>query len=150
MNAHLALVAALALLIIAATPTHALRTSELRNVWGPRCGGFKRQTLTLPCRVRLNQVDVRAAQAFYEIGRIMAKHNYFPPQASTGAYNCRQIKGGGGSGYSLHAYGIAADFSWHKNPLTRNPPRLVTDMPVSLLIHLVPFCAQHAPFCCWR
>jgi peptidoglycan hydrolase-like protein with peptidoglycan-binding domain len=42
--------------------------------------------------------------------------------------NCRKITGG--SGYSLHAYGIAADLNWSTNPYGS---RLVTDMPGAMI-----------------
>lgn len=55
-------------------------------------------------------------------------HNYRTRKADTGAYNCRKITGG--SGYSLHAYGIALDINWQSNPYG---PTLVTDMPAAMV-----------------
>lgn len=55
-------------------------------------------------------------------------HKYATRKADTGAYNCRKITGG--TGYSLHSYGIALDINWQSNPYGS---RLVTDMPSAMI-----------------
>lgn len=101
-----------------------LATSALRNLWAPACGR-KGRTYTA---------------AYRALDTVMHRHDYHPRPGVTGAYNCRKITGG--SGYSLHAYGVgdiftfwtgvrcatslAVDINWDTNPYG---PRLVTDMP---------------------
>jgi hypothetical protein len=73
-------------------------------------------------------VDRRTVPVWRAVEAIMAKHRYPIRKVDTGAYNCRQITGG--SGYSLHAYGIAVDVNWSTNPYG---PNLVTDMPPAMI-----------------
>jgi hypothetical protein len=73
-------------------------------------------------------VKSAAAPAFFALNDILKKHNYRTRRADTGAYNCRKITGG--RGYSLHAYGIAADLNWQSNPYSK---RLITDMPMAMV-----------------
>lgn len=80
-------------------------------------------TLTLWSGARIT-VRTETVEAFRELDGICKRWNYVLRKSVTGAYNCRRITGG--SGYSLHAYGIAADFNWDTNPYG---PKLVTDMP---------------------
>lgn len=92
-----------------------LNTGQLRNAWGPPCA-------IVPARVVLFggapiTVDHRAAQAFKALSACMDRHDYpatptNPP--TTGAYVCRAITGG--TGFSLHAFGIAVDIRWNENP----------------------------------
>jgi len=72
-------------------------------------------------------VDKRTVSAFLALSACLRAHDYRTRRADTGAYNCRRITGG--SGYSLHAYGIAADLNWSTNPYGK---RLVTDMPPAM------------------
>lgn len=94
-----------------------LTTPQLRTVWGPPC----KMTST---RVVLYggapiTVDHRTKEAFEALSKCLEDHDYSaqtsPP--TTGAYNCRAITGG--TGYSLHAYGIAVDVRWAENPYQR-------------------------------
>lgn len=99
-----------------------LSTSALRNAWAPACTGpFALVELHGEGRIsiRANTVD-----AWKALDACLVAHDYKTRRADTGAYNCRRITGG--TGYSLHAYGIAADLNWQSNPYG---PRLVTDMP---------------------
>jgi hypothetical protein len=66
--------------------------------------------------------------AFLALNECLRRHDYRAHPGQTGAYNCRPITGG--TGYSLHAYGIAADINWSANPYGR---RLVTDMPRAMI-----------------
>jgi len=104
-----------------------LGTTALRKAWAPACG-------PATSRVRIDlygagSITVRreCEAAFRALNDCLRAANYRTRKADTGAYNCRKITGG--TGYSLHAYGIAADLNWQTNPYGR---RLVTDMPKSM------------------
>jgi hypothetical protein len=104
-----------------------LTTSQLRNAWGPACApASHRVTIDLHGAGRIT-VDRRTQAAFVALNACLKAHGYAIRRADTGAYNCRRITGG--TGYSLHAYGIAADLNWQTNPYGRN---LVTDMPPAM------------------
>lgn len=101
-----------------------LSTSALRREWAPHCpDASKRTTVDLYGDGRVNVLRdiVPAVEA---LDACLRAHGYRTRRADTGAYNCRRITGG--TGYSLHAYGIALDINWQSNPYG---PRLVTDMP---------------------
>ena len=104
-------------------------TSDLRRWWAPACSGPWRRLSLYGTGV----ITVRAqcADAFMAIDAIMRKWNYRTERHHTGAYNCRKITGG--SGYSLHAYGIAADYNWQRNPYSS---RLITDMPPGMVAEI--------------
>ncbi len=74
--------------------------------------------------IRVHRATVEAWNA---LSGILETHGYKADPndpGGPGAYNCRPITGG--KGYSLHAYGIAADINPAGNPYGRD---LVTDMP---------------------
>ena len=100
-----------------------LSTSQLREAWAPPCnaGGFV--TIALHGAGRVT-VDPRCVDAVQRLNECLVDWDYRTRSGDTGAYNCRQITGG--SGYSLHAYGIALDINWQTNPYG---PTLITDMP---------------------
>lgn len=101
-------------------------TTTLRNWWAPACQGpFTRLTLHGGGRVTVRTPIVAAVRALDDCLRV---HDYRTRTDDTGAYNCRKITGG--TGYSLHAYGIAVDLNWLSNPYGR---RLVTDMPAAMV-----------------
>lgn len=102
-------------------------TSELRSLWAPPCNSGTFVTLTLHGGGRVS-VDPRMLDAVLCLDAILKAWDYRTRQADTGAYNCRQITGG--SGYSLHAYGIALDLNWSTNPYG---PTLITDMPAGMV-----------------
>lgn len=90
-------------------------TSALRSIWGPPCSSSRMVRVSLWCCDGASiVVDARTVKAWAALDAIAKKYNYKFRRADTGAYVCRQITGG--SGYSLHAYGIAADFNWSTNP----------------------------------
>jgi hypothetical protein len=97
-------------------------TSAQRKNWGPACepGAYQRVDLNGEGRVT---VDKRCVPAVEALSKVLRAHGYATRRADTGAYNCRQITGG--TGFSLHAYGIAIDINWSTNPYGK---RLVTDM----------------------
>ena len=105
-----------------------LTTAQLRAAWGPACRpSSTRVTIALHGAGRIT-VDRRCEPAFRALNACLVAHDYRTRRADTGAYNCRRITGG--TGYSLHAYGIAADINWSTNPYGR---RLVTDMPAAMI-----------------
>ncbi|HSJ05929.1 MAG TPA: peptidoglycan-binding protein [Longimicrobiales bacterium] len=109
-----------------------LSTPQLRTAWSPGCD--------VPlCTVELVQgVPVRChesvATAVKALGRVLEAHGYAVRRGDTGAYSCRPITGG--SGYSLHAYGIALDINWNTNPY-RADNVLVTDMPGAMVRNIL-------------
>lgn len=101
-------------------------TATLRNWWAPACRGpFETVSLHGEGRVTVRSTIVAAVAA---LDACLHRHDYRTRRADTGAYNCRKITGG--TGYSLHAYGIAVDLNWQTNPYG---PRLVTDMPEAMV-----------------
>lgn len=84
-------------------------TQQLRDAWAD------------PCKIRSARfnfwtgvpvtVDARILAALAALDSVLRKHDYKPRSGVTGAYNCRKITGG--TGYSLHAYGIAVDINWN-------------------------------------
>ena len=99
-------------------------TSEMRAAWSPPCDSGGMETISFGdqgARVTVDRVTVPIWRA---VEAIFAKYRYGIRRADTGAYNCRQITCG--SGYSLHAYGIAVDVNWASNPYGSH---LVTNMP---------------------
>ena len=103
-----------------------LSTPELRAVWAPPCQGpWSEVTLVGGGRVSVRPAIVDAVRA---LNACLAAHQYPTRSADTGAFNCRHITGG--TGYSLHAYGIALDINWSTNPYG---PVLHTDMPRSMI-----------------
>jgi hypothetical protein len=69
--------------------------------------------------------------AWLVLNDLLKKHGYATISGQTGAFNCRKITGG--SDYSLHAYGIAADINWQSNPYGK---KLVTDMPPAMVAEI--------------
>jgi hypothetical protein len=57
--------------------------------------------------------------AWTALAQVMAEHDYRIRPADTDSYNCRRITGG--TGLSLHAYGIALDVNWDTNPYLKTP-----------------------------
>lgn len=107
-------------------------TAELRKLWGPPCE-FTRRTLNLYSGATLAGLNAAVYEAFQALDATMKTYGYVPRANTrtsweTGAYNCRRITNG--SGYSLHAYGIAADINARTNPYG---PTLVTDMPRAMV-----------------
>lgn len=110
----------------------ALGTSQLRAVWGPPCSP-RLITMRFWTGVAVT-VDARIGEAFAALDAIFHRHGYLPRGGVTGAYVCRAITGG--TGYSLHAYGIAIDVNWDTNPYSA-ANRTVTDMPAAMIADIV-------------
>ena len=64
-----------------------------------------------PDRIRVAPPTVPAWEA---LAAVMQHHRYEIRTTDTDSYNCRQITGG--TGRSLHAFGIALDVNWTTNP----------------------------------
>jgi len=101
-------------------------TARMREAWGPPCDTSLMVVRWLVNGVRL-QYRRECQQAFSALAYCLLAYEYMLRPAECGAFNCRRITGG--SGYSLHAYGVALDLNWNTNPYTN---KLVTDMPPGL------------------
>lgn len=96
-------------------------TSTLRTWWAPACRGpWATVALNGAGKVSVRPAVVEAVKA---LNLVLKTYGYVTRAADTGAYNCRRITGG--TGYSLHAYGIAVDINWQTNQYGRT---LRTDM----------------------
>lgn len=103
-----------------------LTTAQIRSAWAPACTGpFARVALNGSGAVSVRPAAVDAVKA---LNACLVAAGYQTRAGDTGAFNCRPITGG--SGYSLHAYGIALDINWATNPYG---PVLRTDMPRSMV-----------------
>lgn len=98
-----------------------LSQSQIRLYWSPRCTGpFATVYLNGRGRVTVRSPIVPAVKA---LDQVLKAYGYQTRAADTGAYNCRQNTSG--TGWSMHAYGVAIDINWQSNPYSY---RLVTDM----------------------
>lgn len=88
-------------------------TSQLRTLWKEfECGEALMVTIPFgPDRIR---VAPPTAAAWGALAAVMSHHDYVIRPLDTDSYNCRDITGG--SGKSLHSYGIALDINWTTNP----------------------------------
>jgi peptidoglycan hydrolase-like protein with peptidoglycan-binding domain len=110
-------------------------TADIRRLWDPPCE-FERRNLTLYSGATLQGLNAIAFEAFQALDGVMRTFGYVPRANSpgaweTGAYNCRKITNG--TGYSLHAFGIAADINARTNPYGKT---LITDMPMAMVAAL--------------
>lgn len=69
-----------------------------------------------PDRIRVAPPTV---DAFHALASVLLAHGYQIRVDDTDSYNCRAIKGG--TGKSLHSYGIAIDVNWNTNPFKETP-----------------------------
>ncbi|QSX78057.1 M15 family metallopeptidase [Agrilutibacter solisilvae] len=88
-------------------------TPQLRSAWKEfECDEDSMMLIPFgPDKIR---VVPPAAEAFEALAAVMHHHGYEIRPKDTDSYNCRKITGG--SGKSLHAYGIALDVNWTTNP----------------------------------
>ena len=88
-------------------------TSQLRALWGEfQCAVAGMVTISFgPDRIRVAPSTVEAWEA---LAAVMLHHGYNIRTQDTDSYNCRQITGG--TGPSLHSFGIALDVNWSTNP----------------------------------
>jgi peptidoglycan hydrolase-like protein with peptidoglycan-binding domain len=108
------------------------KTAEIRRLWDPPCE-FERRNLTLYSGATLQGLNAIAFEAFQALDAVMRTFGYVPRANSpgaweTGAYNCRKITNG--NGFSLHAFGIAADINARTNPYGK---ALITDMSKAMI-----------------
>jgi hypothetical protein len=101
-------------------------TTQIRSWWAPACTG----PFTKVALYGKGMVSVRpdVVDAVHALSTCLERYEYATRAADTGAYNCRKITGG--TGYSLHAYGVALDVNWLTNAYGRT---LVTDMPKAMV-----------------
>jgi hypothetical protein len=102
-------------------------TAQLREVWHPPCQRQGPLAFTFWNGVRVG-IDGRIIEALKALDTCLKRWNYRPKEGQTWGYNCRRITGG--TGYSLHAYGIAVDINSLANPYG---PTLKTDMPPAMV-----------------
>jgi len=88
-------------------------TTVLREAWKDwECKEAKMVVLDFgPDRIR---VVPSTKDAWTALAQVMAEHDYRIRPSDTDSYNCRRITGG--TGLSLHSYGIALDVNWDTNP----------------------------------
>lgn len=93
-------------------------TGDLREHWDDwKCADGRMVTADFgPDRIR---VAPATAEAWQALARVMTHHDYRIRTADTDSYNCRAITGG--SGPSLHSFGIALDVNWKTNPFLSTP-----------------------------
>lgn len=103
-------------------------TAQLRALWGPECYPHAKTELVVLHSTAKLYVHPLVADAFRALDQVAAHHGYAFRPGDTGAWNCRPITGG--TGWSLHAFGIAGDFNWRTNPYSS---RFVTDMPRAMV-----------------
>jgi peptidoglycan hydrolase-like protein with peptidoglycan-binding domain len=103
-------------------------TSELRRLWTPACQ-CELTVLQLHSGARVS-VARATSEAFRAIDGVMQAAGYAPRARDTGGFNCRKITGG--TGHSLHAFGLAVDYNWNSNPF-RADGKLITDMPSKMV-----------------
>ncbi|XSG81724.1 MAG: M15 family metallopeptidase [Methyloligella sp. ZOD6] len=93
-------------------------TSQLRRWW--RKYECKRDRMV---RIAFCEDSVlvasEAKDAFAALAAVLDRHGYTVRPGDTDSYNCRAISGG--SGKSLHSFGIALDINWNTNPYRDHP-----------------------------
>lgn len=108
-----------------------LSTPELRSAWGPGCATPAELTIVHTWTGVAVTQRRGTEDAWRALDDVMRFHAYAPRAGVTGGFNCRPITGG--TGLSLHAFGIARDTNWDTNPYG---PTLVTDRPPQMIIDL--------------
>jgi len=95
-------------------------TSQQRVAWKAyECETEKMEIIPFgPDRIRVAPPTVDAWRA---LESVLQYHDYRIRPSDTDSYNCRQITGG--TGLSLHSYGIALDVNWTTNPYRRTPDK---------------------------
>jgi len=106
-----------------------LSTSQLRKAWARyECREGDMVEIPFgPDRIRVAPPTVEAWKA---LAAVLLGHGYDIRTSDTDSYNCRTITGG--TGKSLHSYGIALDINWTTNPFKTTKPKrkpLFSDKP---------------------
>lgn len=101
----------------------AKNTKQLRDLWRDfECAD--QGMVLIPFGPDKIRVAPPAVDAFEALAAVLAAHRYLVRTEDTDSYNCRAITGG--TGKSLHSYGIALDVNWKTNPfLKHGKPRAV-------------------------
>ena len=77
------------------------------------------------------RVDGRTVDAFETLGAVMSEHGYDPgrswPDGRTGTYNCRRMNNDPRRPWSSHAWAIAIDVNWDRNPYGSTTAELMSD-----------------------
>lgn len=95
-----------------------LSTSQLRNRWKAfECS--ETTMVVVPFGPDSIRIAPPCAEAFEALAAVMTHHRYVIRVLDTDSYNCRTITGG--TGRSLHSYGIALDVNWTTNPFIDHP-----------------------------
>jgi len=95
-------------------------TSQQRVAWKAyECEADKMLIVPFgPDQIRVAPPTVDAWRA---LESVLQYHDYRIRPSDTDSYNCRQITGG--TGKSLHSYGIALDLNWTTNPYRQTPDK---------------------------
>ena len=93
-------------------------TTQLRQLWREfECAEESMVVVPFgPDRIR---VAPPTAEVWGALAAVMQHHDYRIRAQDTDSYNCRTITGG--SGRSLHSFGIALDVNWTTNPFLKHP-----------------------------
>ncbi|MEM9104426.1 MAG: glycosyl hydrolase 108 family protein [Pseudomonadota bacterium] len=97
-----------------------LTTAKLRTAWKAfECAEGDMVTIDFgPDRIKIAPPTEDAWRA---LAAVLGHHGYRIRTADTDSYNCRTITGG--TGKSLHSYGIALDVNWKTNPFIKTPDK---------------------------
>jgi hypothetical protein len=93
-------------------------TAQLRQLWRNfECKELEMVLIPFgPDKIR---VAPPTSEAWDALTAVMLHHGYVIRTLDTDSYNCRRITGG--SGRSLHSFGIALDVNWTTNPFLDHP-----------------------------
>ena len=92
-------------------------TTQLRRLWKDfECE--EREMVLIPFGPDKIRVAPPTTHAFEALAAVMHHHGYHVRTQDTDSYNCRTITGG--TGKSLHSYGIALDVNWETNPFNNH------------------------------
>lgn len=98
----------------------ALSTTKLRSAWKKfECKA--EDMIVIPFGPDHIRIAPPTTDAWRALAAVLAHHGYEIRVADTDSYNCRTITGG--TGKSLHSYGIALDVNWTTNPFIRTPDK---------------------------
>src|SRR5262245_10251609 len=93
-------------------------TTQLRQLWGQfECA--EASMVLIPFGPDKIRVAPPTAEAWEALAAVMLHHGYHIRTRDTDSYNCRAITGG--TGRSLHSFGIALDVNWTTNPFLDHP-----------------------------
>ncbi|TBA72903.1 M15 family metallopeptidase [Rhizobium ruizarguesonis] len=95
-------------------------TAQLRELWSQfQCDEHKMVVIPFgPDRIRVAPPTTAAWDA---LSAVLEAHQYRIRTDDTDSYNCREITGG--TGPSLHSFGIALDVNWKTNPYMKTPDK---------------------------